>query len=999
MVGDEASAAGSGATDRGGGRPPEGPRPVSRGVAIAMLCVAVAAFVAGAWLYLTHTRGTSGAAVLDLELGGTGRPAVPSSVIWWDAALIVGYGVGLGLCAWLATKVVRSPGARNWASFGLFAVVVAVLADIVEDALLLRGLAGHPEPFTSRGVYVAAAAAAVVKFGALFPAVAVGLVGLLTTATRLVRRRPGELSAVDTRPAAPVLPDDPRYGTAPVRASDSGQDGPRTRWLRAYTTPGCGHRHPGESAEATGICLSGGGIRAASVALGVLQSPEWRAHVIPEAHYLVSVSGGGYTAGAFQQALTGAASAQAGRKEEEPVRDAATAFLPGTAEEDHVRRHSSYLASTPAELLLALGLVLRHLLLTLVLLFGPAVLLGVAMGLFYRTVEVSPVAASVAAAGTGTPDFPAPPQSVWWALGILGLLAVGVWLAGQLARAHSPDVRSQKVRRGLPQTSVMLARLTGVVAMVTIGVPTLVWISSLVLQGGSSVRVGGPIAGVLLTYGASVASVAWRHRKVVTDKGTGRKSLKAAPRGPVQLILVALALTVLVAGWLLLFGGMAAVGMDLDLGDPVSLVILGALLVTVFFLGVLSDETTLSLHPFYRRRLAAAFAVRRVRRDGRTVARAYGTEERTTLSSYGRLPAGTAFPHVIFAASTMVGEKRTAPGSHSVSYTFCSHWVGGPDLGYVGTRQLEALAPPRLQRDLTVQGAVALSGAAIAASIGGQRAAWYETLFVVSGLRLGAWMPNPRFMVEAYSPDRVWHEPRLPHARRLSYLLRELIGVHASSAPLVQVTDGGFYDNLGLVELFRRGCTRIYCVDASGDDPPAATTLAETLMLAYAELGVHTELEKDTWSSFTAGGGEALSPKDPLAALNARLSQKGVITGTFEYPPGSPFAGRGKGRLVVAKSSLWSNLPYELLAHAQSVEVFPKDSTGDQFFDDRQYAGYTALGRALGAEAFQAMKGLEKSSAPNGSPPAQLMVPMPGPHSGNGTRFRFVGWLSGGSGT
>src|SRR3954454_11593942 len=190
-------------------------------------------------------------------------------------------------------------------------------------------------------------------------------------------------------------------------------------------------------------------------------------------------------------------------------------------------------------------------------------------------------------------------------------------------------------------------------------------------------------------------------------------------------------------------------------------------------------------------------------------------------------------------------------------------------------------------------------------------------------------------MVDAYFPDMGLHEARLPHARLLSYLVREMNGVHASSSPLVQVTDGGFYDNLGLVELFRRGCTRIYCVDASGDDPPAATTLAETLMLAYAELGVHTELEKDTWSSFTAGGGEALTPKDPLAALSARLSQKGVITGTFEYPPGSPFAGRGTGRLVVAKSSLGDDLPSELLAHGQSVGVFPKDTPGDQCFDDR----------------------------------------------------------------
>jgi hypothetical protein len=176
----------------------------------------------------------------------------------------------------------------------------------------------------------------------------------------------------------------------------------------------------------------------------------------------------------------------------------------------------------------------------------------------------------------------------------------------------------------------------------------------------------------------------------------------------------------------------------------------------------------------------------------------------------------------------------------------------------------------------------------------------------------------------------------------------------------VQVTDGGFYDNLGLVELFRRGMSRIYCIDASGDTPPAATTLAEALTLAHQELGVQVDLEEGTWTTFTAGGADPLVPADPLAALSARLSQRGIITGTFTYPAGSPFAGREPGVLVVAKASLWPALSYPVLAYASTSTAFPRDSTGDQFFDDKQYAAYTGLGRALGSAAVAAMEGYDE---------------------------------------
>jgi hypothetical protein len=930
--------------------------------------------LAGVALYGRMTPGLGGLNIVDIELGANAmsRHRILSlhdeleQHLRWDVPLILLYGVGFFLGASLLLAYSRSVVGVRWAELGRVATVVGVLADVVEDVLLWTAIQPQLSVAASERAFDAASVAAVIKFSALLLAFLVFVLGcLLTWARALTQLRWGDRGVVATderRPALPVLAED---ALLPVGPDDSyPARARRGRWRRGYNVPDCAHPHPGVHGQPTGICLSGGGIRAASVALGVLQAPEFRTTVVPAARYLVSVSGGGYTSGAFQQNLTGAGRSTAAGPAERVVHSPATAFLPGTVEEDHVRRHASYLAANPVELLVALGLLARHLLLTLVVLFGPAVLLGVAAGIFYRAVPLTLIGASVAQPPSGdvSPDFPGPRASAWWALGVLIALAAAAWLSAQGASARTTVWRSRDIRRLGTRFAAQLAQLTLVTAVLTLALPAVIWISAWLLQhSGSTLRIASPVGGVLLTYGASVASVAWKNRKLVTDKKSGVAVPSTGPRGVLQLILVVATLIVLALSWLVVLGGMATVGLS-PLSAQTRLV-LAVVAVVVLFLGGFSDETTLSLHPFYRGRLASAFAVRRVYReaDRESVARPYAAEERTVLSEYGVVRRPSAFPHVIFAAAATVGEKRTASGGQRVSYTLCAHWVGGPELGYVASGRLEQIAPDRLKRDLTVQGAVALSGAAIAASIGSQRTAWYETLFVVTGLRLGAWLPNPAYVIRTCGNDQRWFEPRLPRVRRLSYLLRQLFGVHSTSAPLVQVTDGGFYDNLGLVELFRRGCTRIYCIDASGDNPPAATTLSQALTLAHHELGVETDLEEGTWSTFTVGSADPLSPKDSLAALSARMSQSGIITGTFRYPAGSPFAGAGQGVLVVAKSSLWPGLPYQVLAHAQGAGPFPRDSTGDQFFDDRQYAAYTALGRELGKAAVAAMGEFDES--------------------------------------
>ena len=742
-----------------------------------------------------------------------------------------------------------------------------------------------------------------------------------------------------------------------------------TRWRNGYLVPGLAEtdrlRHEGK--PVVGICLSGGGIRAACVSLGALQSLRKE---LMSAEFMVSVSGSGYTTGAFQQAMTAEGTQGAENRRRlggEALHDAETVFALGGVEEDHVRRHSSYLADTAPRLILALAMIVRHLLLTLTLLFAPAVVLGIFFGWFYADIPVTDlsmlsVRAHHSSHGAAFPDLR---LGAMVALGLAGLAALLLWLSGEhaAARGHGHDWQQRRRNRAGWARQAML--VTAVIGVVTLVLPTLTWASAWLLgkaDGVEPVAIGGSVGSVLFTYLASLGTLLWRRKKTIGGEVTGLLGRKktggissAVPNGALQLLLVMLAILVLSLGWLLLFAGMILTGGDhaalwVGLGVAVLLVILGGFV----------DETTLSLHPFYRARLASAFAVRAIRRDGdhQVVAAAYPGPERSTLAEYGSRPSGQ-FPRVIFAATAnLTGEERTPPGLNAVSYTFSGDWVGGPDIGWVRTSVLQELAPARLKRDLTVQGAVAISGAAIASAMG-KGGRWTQLLMTVTGARLGAWMPNPRFVIGTLTAAQTWDQQRLPRVRRLSYLLRELFDIHHHDDPLLQVTDGGHYENLGLVELLRRRPTRIFCIDSSGDSPPTSTTLAQAIILARQELGVEFSLDSP-WPT-EPGAGTPLEPKEPLGAFNARLSKTPIITGTFRYPPESG-AAEVLGHLVVAKAMLWPELSYPVLSYAAQNPVFPHDSTGDQWFDDRQYAAYTELGRQLGTLASAAMPALLERS-------------------------------------
>ncbi|NIJ12313.1 hypothetical protein FHU38_002657 [Saccharomonospora amisosensis] len=907
----------------------------SRRAAAAFALTAITLTGLGCWLVGT-------ARLVTVEFGAEGRtgplPEGTATTAAWGFALVACYGAGLWLGTTAARWVWRTPVARRAVRLAQTATVVAVAAHVAQSLTLLAAAGPHR---VAPWVFDLVTATAVLKYGALLPAVVVAMSAAAVLlwrcaahpGTELARRASHELRTV---------PPSPLEETDPPAATDSPTTG-ATRWRNAYTVPGVRPDLVSDrwarGEDTTGVCLSGGGIRAASVALGALQS--MRAQLL-DAHYLVSVSGGGYTAGALQQALTDAGHpAVAGTVMREP----GSAFTEGSAELHHIRRNSSYLANTPGELLGALGRVGRGLLLSLTVLFGPAVVLGVVTGWLYARVPV-----------TAMPLDPvSPPLPRAGAVAAVAALAAAAFLLALFS--HGEEARRGRSARYAAE----LTMLAVVVSVLVFVVPVLLWGSAWLLDHtDTAMGVGGSVGAVLLTYLTTVAAMSWRHRAVLGRQVSGllrrgKGGVPAAlPKGLTQRLLVMITTGLLAVLWLLLFGGAATT--SLAPGDSPALVSAAVVAVAVLVLGGVFDVTSLSLHPFYRRRLARAFAVRAVRRhvDDQVVAVPYDPAERTKLSAYGKVAPKLRFPEVVFAASAnLKGESRTPPGLGAVSYTMSAEWTGGPDVGWVRTPDLERIVTSRFRRDLTVQGAVAVSGAAFASAMG-RSSRWFQVLLAVSGARLGAWLPNPGFVCRAREAAARgdWAHAWLPRARRLPYLLREVFGVHSHQDRLLHVTDGGHYDNLGLVELLRRRCTRIFCVDASNDTPPTATTLAQALTLAAQELGVRVELDEPWRAEPGSAGSESSAAGGPLAA---RLAANPVITGTIHYPPESGLAEKVTGRLVVARAVLWPELPYPLLSYAAQHPEFPHDSTGDQWFDHGQFCAYTELGRHIGRQAVEAL--------------------------------------------
>ncbi|HYP48457.1 MAG TPA: hypothetical protein VEQ61_07445, partial [Thermoleophilaceae bacterium] len=508
--------------------------------------------------------------------------------------------------------------------------------------------------------------------------------------------------------------------------------------------------------------------------------------------------------------------------------------------------------------------------------------------------------------------------------------------------------------------------------------------------GGLGGTAGGILAAVLLQLRARAADAKAAIEGV--DRHAGRLA-RLAPR--VRRLVINLAAYVLGP---LLIACMFIGALLVQVNDSWSGGFAIVAMLTFAGLYALADLTSWSLHPFYRRRLCTAFALKRVKRlgvdgteleqdsVGRAVEREQGKFVKLSDTSVVPCWADAEWPTLIVCAAANVSDPgATPPGRSVTSFTFSAEAMGGPLVGGIRTEEFEKRLHERRQRDFNLPAVVAMSGAALSPSMGKLTRPSLRFLMGLAHVRLGVWVPNPRRYDEfvktpkaarQISPKSGSKTLKRPSVRDLSaderarvretaerrrvqprprpiYLLKELLGKTSVNDPYLYITDGGHYENLGLVELLRRGCTRIYCFDASGGRE--LNELGDAIALARTELGVELEFER--------------SELDLIKEGEVGFAERACARGTIRYTRGK----QAVGTIVYARTVMAREVPLDLHSFKARDDVFPHHSTVDQLFTDQKFEAYRVLGQHAAAAAIEAM---ESSRTEEPAPKAPAPAPV-----------------------
>jgi hypothetical protein len=802
-----------------------------------------------------------------------------------------------------------------------------------------------------------------------------------------------------------------------------------------------------------GICCSGGGIRAASVSLGALGVLERTREdgsaiasctgsdgILDQAKYLASVSGGGYTAGAWRIARGTA------KKAPTPAEFAALwpsgvigapddyDDVPPVAFDDpaseigrpslfrHLQQRREFLRTGrggfSASLFTAVGLLAIHLFLLLGLLLAIAWPIGrlsstsyvyggigckvdaviaadghtvrasdqtildlsrhgdlpaslctksVALTVGDELMRHSPTRARVFVTEPGR-QFP-----ITWRLygpaavfgGIAALLfafSLGQWNSNRRARVRAAATGLAAVAVLTGGLLVVIPVLLDVVHPWLVSHATVGKLLALVSGGGAVAgtvgmvrKVLGPrlamLGGVLLAFGAGLLGV-----EIAAEAAMGRKVFVVGRLGHDWW------------GWIVLVG----------------LLCIGYMLLC---------PRWWSLHTLYRNRLRGAFATTRRRDWAPKRLRGKKHEDpqplwpikqrhEPLLDEYVGAPGPV---HLICCSAAR--QSRAGTGVKALSFVMSPEEIvlydvaptssGRADqrrkLGQqvpvqsysASTRTwVQALGSKHAERaEGTVSAGMSVSGAAIAPAMGRMDKGTTMALLAALNLRLGTWYPNPRYLSKR-EKGRV----RYPWVR-LSYMLKELLGMYDLKDHHLYVTDGGHRENLGLVELLRRRCETIICVDASGDSPGSYGTLRQAADLARVEVGATIDLgplrawqtsffsEADTtgtlptWQTATTTGSVRVgSPRMTAPGTERPPSAHTVLDVTYKTPTGEV---EGHGKIVHIAAVLYDSesFPDDLVAFSLQDPEFPHYSTSDQFLNEKQFRCLVQFGEAATAHA------------------------------------------------
>lgn len=627
---------------------------------------------------------------------------------------------------------------------------------------------------------------------------------------------------------------------------------------------------PAEGRNGMGLALSGGGIRSATFCLGVVQVLAAR-KLLPQFDYLSTVSGGGYL-GAFMS------------NQFPPQTDQQKSAFNGSsmdsAQVRHLRNNSKYLLPTTglSRLVLA-GLLFSGILTTTLLTIAIPVVAGLIthflarIGLFdgqrfgslfgISWIRLDPVARTAV---------------------VFAALAAALLLV----RAITPIWRVG--RNLIDNTAACLcagAVLLGVISATpfVLGLLDGNWLGEHWQIGGLSLA-GAAAAGSGALALKAVGYV-WRFRQWLT---------KLVIFSGAVLFAIVYLITVQRLGYAPLEG-------LLTTPEKAVLILLGIWAIWACAVNI----NLTGLHRYYRDGLASCYLQK--------------TPPRTDIANPPPLEELSAdLPYHLINTTVNLPASRNSElrGRGGDFFLMSKAFCGSPLVGYQRTEDVH-----KLNRDLDLATAMAISGAAASTNMGWQTMHQYRTLMAIFNVRLGYWLR--------------WrsHTASWISSSAFVQLIREMQGWMKEDASTLNVSDGGHIENLAVYELIRRKLKYIVCVDGGMDGTMTCSDLNRLQRLVAIDFGYRIEFD-------TAD----------LQLADGFSTNYGALI-RIDYTPDEPDPAKKQlGWMLYLKLALLGTESNYVLDYRRENPQFPHQTTLDQFFDEAQFEAYRKLGQSAAENFF-----------------------------------------------
>lgn len=676
---------------------------------------------------------------------------------------------------------------------------------------------------------------------------------------------------------------------------------------------------PIQGSGASGLALSGGGIRSAAVCLGAVQALQANGK-LEYLDYLSTVSGGGYLGCCLAANMSERGFPFLNEKND--LND-----LQDSAAVKYIRDHTNYLMPSGfGDFLASLGIILRGLATSAILVLGPLLILA---GLTAYAFSL----------GLTTGKLTFPLTLGFGALFLLYLIVLAVHRSMLEAEGRSAyEFRGSATRWTLAAICIcILATLFAIeiqpVAVLAIRTPIgeQGWFSKVIAAVMAISKYLAPFAGAVAAFGSWFVEVARASERNPTTSAMLKSALSRA-----AIWMAAIVIPLLL--WRL-YLELASAAIPEGTGYPFALGILrqwgeyiapGYLVIgaVLFCSSWFFEPNANSLHRLYRDRLGDAFLF---------LAPSGNEEDVNPLD--GMKLSGldvTRSPYLLVntALNIQRSEYANKRGRGADFFMFSRHWVGSHATGYVPTETIEKCIPT-----LDMATVMAVSGAAASSNMGASALKPLAFTLALLNVRLGYWMRNPNTFKEKIDfGGRAVASSLRPYLRSTFYLWSEMFSTLDETNDAVYLTDGGHIENLGIYELLRRRCRLIVAIDAEADPDLRFPSLIALQRYARLDFGIRIDLP---WEKIRERHvkccAEIVESAESGLVLTGTSGCHAAI-GRIVYPDGPV------GTIVYVKSSLTGDEDDIVLDYKRRYPGFPHETTMDQFFGEEQFEAYRALG-------------------------------------------------------